>query len=86
MPTTNFRQNPHYGTFDVQDQYNANFLAVRPIVATPDVQDGPFGLRADSTLNHFTACNRQSIYRGDKLPEDARGDLYLNMLFNWLSN
>ena len=77
LPATNFQQNPHYGTFDIKDQYNADFLAVWPIIATPDVQGGLMRLRADSTLNHFTACNGQSIYRGDKMPEDTRGDLFI---------
>jgi mono/diheme cytochrome c family protein/glucose/arabinose dehydrogenase len=77
LPATNFQQNPHYGTFDLKDQYNADFLAVWPIIATPDVQGGLMRLRADSTLNHFTACNGQSIYRGDKMPEDTRGDLFI---------
>ncbi|HEY0245636.1 MAG TPA: c-type cytochrome [Mucilaginibacter sp.] len=77
LPATNFQQNPHYGTFDIKDQYNEEFLAVWPIMATPDVQGGLRRLREDSTLNHFTACNGQSVYRGDKLPEDARGDLFI---------
>ncbi|MDB5112260.1 MAG: cytochrome, partial [Mucilaginibacter sp.] len=76
-PATNFQQNPHYGTFDVKDQYNEEFNAVWPIMATPDVQGGLRRLRADSTLNHFTACNGQSIYRGDKLPGDVQGDLFI---------
>jgi mono/diheme cytochrome c family protein/glucose/arabinose dehydrogenase len=77
LPATNFQQNPHYGTFDIRDQYNADFLAVWPIITTPDVQGGLIRLRADSTLNHFTACNGQSIYRGDKMPLDTRGDLFI---------
>jgi len=77
LPAINFQQNPHYGTFDVKDQYNTDFLAVWPAIATPDVQGGLIRLRADSTLNHFTACNGQSIYRGDKMPDDTKGDLFI---------
>jgi mono/diheme cytochrome c family protein/glucose/arabinose dehydrogenase len=77
IPALNFQQNPHYGAFDVKDQFNTDFMAVWPAIATPDVQGGLMRLRADSTLNHFTACNGQSIYRGDKLPMDARGDLFI---------
>jgi len=78
LPATNFQQNPHYGTFDLlKEQYSPDFMAVWPIIATPDVQGGLIRLRADSTLNHFTACNGQSIYRGDKMPEDTRGDLFI---------
>jgi glucose/arabinose dehydrogenase/mono/diheme cytochrome c family protein len=77
VPALDFQQNLHYGTLDFKDQYSNEFNAVWPIVATPDVQGGLRRLRADSTLNHFTACNGQSIYRGDKLPMDARGDLFI---------
>ncbi len=77
VPALNFQQNPHYGAFDLKDQFDADFQAVWPAIATPDVQGGLFRLRPDSTLNHFTACNGQSIYRGDKLPLDARGDLFI---------
>ncbi len=78
LPASNFQQNPHYGTFDLNDQFDAEFQKVWPIVTTPDVQGGLFRLRlTDSTLNHFTSCNGQSIYRGDKLPMDLRGDLLI---------
>lgn len=53
------------------------FNAVWPIIATPDVQGGAARLRADSTLNHFTGCCGQSIFRGNALPEDLRGDLLI---------
>jgi len=76
-PALNFQQNPYYGQFNFRDQFDADFQAVWPIIATPDVQGGLLRLRADSTLNHFTACNGQSIYRGDKLPADMRGDLFI---------
>ena len=76
-PALNFQQNPSYGRLDFRNQYNEDFQAVWPIIATPDVQGGLQRLRADSTLNHFTACAGQSIFRGDKLPEDLRGDLFI---------
>ena len=51
------------------------FSAVWPIMSTPDIQGGLNRLRLpDSTLNHFTASNGQSIFRGDKLPADLVGD------------
>lgn len=77
-PAFNFQQMPHYGSFNFNDQFNDEFQAVWPIVSTPDVQGGPQRYRkTDSTLNHFTACNGQSIYRGDKLPADMKGDLII---------
>ena len=45
-----------------------------PIIATPDVQGGKARLRPNNTLNHFTGCSGQSIYRGDGFPKDFVGD------------
>lgn len=76
-PASNFHQNPFYGRLDIKDQFNEFFQEPWPIIATPDVQGGLKRLRPDSTLNHFTGCNGQSIYRGDKLPADLKGDYIL---------
>ncbi|MCC8423457.1 c-type cytochrome [Mucilaginibacter sp. UR6-11] len=77
-PAYMFQQNVHYGQFDFGDRYDKDFIPVWPIVTTPDVQGGLGRLRLpDSTLNHFTASNGQSIFRGDKLPADMRGDLFI---------
>ncbi|MFA4869385.1 MAG: c-type cytochrome [Pedobacter sp.] len=77
VPALNFQQNPSYGRFDFNDQYDNEFKAVWPIISTPDVQGGPRRLRADSTLNHFTACTGQSVFRGTTLPADVQGDLFI---------
>ncbi len=69
-----FQINPKYGSLDFPDQFNAAFTEVWPIIATPDVQGGEKRLRPDNTLNHFTAPCGQSIFRGDRLPEDLVGD------------
>lgn len=76
-PALNFQQNPSYGRFDFKDQYDNEFQAVWPIISTPDVQGGLNRLRPDSTLNHFTACTGQSVFRGTALPADAQGDLFI---------
>ncbi|WP_205500072.1 DUF7133 domain-containing protein [Rufibacter psychrotolerans] len=76
-PALNFQQNPFYGRLDISNQYDAEFKAVWPIVATPDVQGGQRRLRPDSTLNHFTGGGGQTIFRGDKLPQDLQGDLII---------
>jgi len=76
-PALNFQQNPSYGRFDFNDQYDNEFKAVWPIISTPDVQGGLNRLRADSTLNQFTACTGQSIFRGTALPADVQGDLFI---------
>lgn len=74
IPALGFQINPIYGTLDFPDQYSADFSEVWPIIATPDVQGGPLRLRANATLNHFTAPCGQSIFRGDALPERLVGD------------
>ena len=74
VPIQRFQINPVYGSLDLKDQYSNEFAAVWPIISTPDVQGGLPRLRPDSTLNRFTACSGQSIYRGDALPKDLVGD------------
>lgn len=70
-----FQINPKYGALELADAYDEEtFAPVWSIIANPDAQGGPKRLRADSTLNHFTAGCGQSIYRGDKLPNDLVGD------------
>ncbi len=77
IPALGFQQNPYYGRLDFDDQYDDEFKAVWPIISTPDVQGGLNRLRPDSTLNHFTACTGQSIFRGTSLPSDLVGDLLI---------
>lgn len=76
-PASNFHQNPFYGRLDMKNQYDEFFQQPWPIIASSDVQGGLKRLRPDSTLNHFTGCTGQSIYRGDKLPADLEGDYIL---------
>ncbi len=73
-----FQQMPAYGELDFeQDQYEGDFHAPWPIVATPDVEGGKKRLREDSTLNHFTASCGQTIFRGHRLPAGMKGDLFI---------
>lgn len=76
-PAVNFQQNPYYGYLDLRGELPGNFIEPWPIIATPDVQGGLPRLRPDSTLNHFTACTGQSVYTGDRLPADMKGDLLI---------
>ena len=73
-PALGFQINPVYGSLNFPDQLSPEFQEVWPIIATPDVQGGNFRLRKNNTLNHFTACCGQSIFRGDRLPGDLIGD------------
>ncbi|WP_240975436.1 DUF7133 domain-containing protein [Chitinophaga fulva] len=77
VPAYGFQINPFYGRYDVPRQLDKDFNAVWPIIATPDVQGGEARLRADSTLNHFTGCCGQSVFRGTALPDDLKGDLLI---------
>ncbi len=74
-----FQINPKYGALEFSDAYNEEkFSQVFPLISNPDVQGGKFRLNPDSTLNHFTAANGQSIFRGDRLPADLVGDYLIN--------
>src|SRR5215210_2318516 len=74
-----FQINPVYGQLEFSDAYDdSTFGAVWPIIKTPDVQGGLKRLRADTTLNHFTAGNGQSIFRGDHLPASLVGDYLIS--------
>ncbi|HEY9154338.1 MAG TPA: discoidin domain-containing protein, partial [Opitutaceae bacterium] len=70
-----FQQHILYGRFSIEGEYPEDYTAVWPLGPTPDIQGGTFQLRANQTLNHFTATCGQDIFRGDRLPKDLRGDL-----------
>ena len=70
-----FQTHVLYGAFDLPEQFGPDFLTVYPLVGLADVQGGTSRFRPeDKTLNHFTACCGQEIFRGDRLPPDIRGD------------
>lgn len=72
----NFQQPIVYGAFNVADQFPVSYREVFPLVGLPDMQGGERRMRPeDNTLNHFTATCGAEIFRGDRLPEDIRGDL-----------
>ncbi|MDF1812872.1 MAG: discoidin domain-containing protein [Verrucomicrobiales bacterium] len=72
----NFQQPIVYGAFNVPDQFSVEYREVFPLVGIPDVQGGTKRFRPENnTLNHFTATCGEEIFRGDRLPEDLKGDL-----------
>lgn len=74
-PAYGFQQHPLYGKLELPGDREPNFEAVYPIVKMVDVQGG-LG-RVDNErggLNRFTGCAGQSIYRGDRMPQDFQGD------------
>ncbi|MBI1374908.1 MAG: hypothetical protein GC159_19495 [Phycisphaera sp.] len=76
-PAFFFQQPPQYGMLDAKDQTDADFRTVYPIAQVPDVQGGPRRVGPNGGLNHFTGCAGQGIFRGDRLPEELRGDLFI---------
>jgi mono/diheme cytochrome c family protein/glucose/arabinose dehydrogenase len=75
----NFQTSIIYGALNVSDQFDENYKVVYPLVPIPDVQGGTRRFRPDDlTLNHFTATCGAEVYRGDRLPQDIRGDLFFS--------
>ncbi|HEX3800507.1 MAG TPA: discoidin domain-containing protein [Verrucomicrobiae bacterium] len=67
-----------YGGLKVPSEPTQSFMQVWPLVGLADVQGGVSRFRSeDNTLNHITSCAGVEIYRGDRLPEDLKG----NMIF-----
>ena len=77
LPAVQFEQMPAYGALNFNDQYSKDFTKPWPIIGTVDAQGGREALRPDNTLNSFTAGCGQSIFRGDRLPADMRGDYFI---------
>lgn len=77
IPALGYQMNPAYGLLNPADQYEKRFQEVWPIIASPDAKPGARHWRPDSSLNHFTSSCGQSIFRGDRLPKDIRGDLLI---------
>jgi mono/diheme cytochrome c family protein len=77
LPAVQFEQMPAYGALNFDDQYTKEFTQPWPIIGTLDAQGGREALRPDNTLNAFTSGCGQSIFRGDRLPEDMVGDYFI---------
>jgi mono/diheme cytochrome c family protein len=76
-PAFGFQQPPVYGMLDLPNQTSPDFRRVFPIAEIPDVQGGRPRVGPNGGLNHMTGCAGQEIFRGDRLPEDLRGDLLI---------
>jgi len=76
-PAFFFQQPPVYGMLDLPGQTANDFRAVFPIAQIPDVQGGRGRVGGNGGLNRFTGCAGQGVFRGDRLPEDLRGDLFI---------
>ena len=76
-PAFHFQQPPVYGMLDLPGQTAGDFRRVYPIAEIPDVQGGRGRVGPNGGLNRFTGCAGQGVFRGDRLPEDLRGDLFI---------
>ncbi len=76
-PAMDFQQPIIYGELSLPGEQAPGFRDVFPIDNVPDVQGGRGRVRDDNTLNKFTGCCGQSIYRGDRMPPDFNGDLII---------
>ena len=76
-PAFFFQQPPVYGMLDLPGQTGRDFRRVFPTAEIPDVQGGRGRVGSNGGLNNMTGCAGQGIFRGDRLPEDIRGDLII---------
>jgi mono/diheme cytochrome c family protein/glucose/arabinose dehydrogenase len=76
-PAESFQQPPAYGSMQLPGQEEEGFRAVHPIAEVPDVQGGPRRVGSNGGLNVFTGVAGQSVFRGDQLPEEMRGKLFI---------
>ena len=73
----NFQQPIVYGAFKFRDEFAPGFKEVFPLVGLADVQGGTLRFRpVEKTLNHTTSAAGIEIFRGDRLPADAAGDVF----------
>ncbi len=60
----------------MENGFEKDFAVVWPAPGIADMQGGLARIRMPAgNLNHFTAATGPAIFRGDRLPEDLRGDL-----------
>ncbi|MFP6905493.1 MAG: discoidin domain-containing protein [Verrucomicrobiota bacterium] len=77
-PAMDFQQPIIYGKIQAPGEEAPGFREVFPIVHIPDVQGGHRRYRKEeNTLNNFTGCAGQHIYRGDRLPAELYGQLFI---------
>ena len=66
--TMYFQQPQHYGLIELEgEKTQDDFYKVWPLVQVPDVQGGPYRVRENNTLNHFTGTAGVEVYRGEIL-------------------
>jgi len=77
MGLGNFQTPIIYGANNAPSQKEQGFDTTWPLVGARDFQGGPGKSREDGTLNHFTGCAGQTVFRGDRLPKELLGNVFL---------
>jgi len=77
IPAKSFQQNPQYGIIGLRGELDRDFKKVYPIAPVPDVQGGKKRIGSSGGVNYFTGVAGQGIYRGNALPSDLYGDLFI---------
>ncbi len=77
MAATGFQINPAYGQLDFEEAWDEKFREIWPTIKTPDVNGGAQTLRPDSTMFGFTSVTGQSVFRGDRLEDNFKGNYFV---------
>lgn len=77
VPADGYQQPPIYGNLQLAGQEEAGFRKVYPIAQVPDVQGGVRKVGPNGGLDVFTGIAGQSVFRGDRLPEEMRDKLFI---------
>lgn len=77
VPADGYQQPPIYGNLPLAGQEEAGFRKVYPIAQVPDVQGGLRKVGPNGGLDVFTGIAGQSVFRGDRLPEEMRDKLFI---------
>jgi mono/diheme cytochrome c family protein/glucose/arabinose dehydrogenase len=73
----NFQFPIQYGALTIDEGFERDFDVVWPAPSIADMQGGMRRVRQPlGALNHFTATAGAEVYRADRLPADAQGDLF----------
>jgi mono/diheme cytochrome c family protein/glucose/arabinose dehydrogenase len=77
-PAMDFQRPMIYGKISLPGEKENGFRTVFPLVEIPDVQGGHGRYRKSNlTLNNFTGCAGQHIFRGDRLPKEMYGNYFI---------
>lgn len=79
VPAHYFDRNPHLTRTSGRYERANEDVAVWPVRPTPGVNRGYRAeeVRVDSTLARYTSASSLAVFRGDRLPQELRGDVFV---------